>query len=137
MRLQAFVPHYMDPHYHQYRPTNLTVHPTNTNGSGSGDGSVRYGEDFSVRFWLGRRPSEDVEYAAYAPPFTTHSMSMNQRMLRLRAKGTRRSDDGWVSAVLEAPPHANVAPAGYYMLTVVNGGIPSVSQWVRFTHHAN
>ncbi|CAM8922126.1 unnamed protein product [Rhodiola kirilowii] len=45
-----------------------------------------------------------------------------------------RGDDGWVNVVLEAPPSENVAPAGYYLLTVVNDGIPSVSHWIRFLH---
>ncbi|QHO26340.1 uncharacterized protein DS421_7g198750 [Arachis hypogaea] len=67
LRLQAFVPHYMDKRYHNKRPMNLTI-----------------------------------EY---------------------------------VNAILEAPPSSFVAPSGYYLLTVVNAGIPSISQWIRFTHN--
>ncbi|EXB94450.1 hypothetical protein L484_018951 [Morus notabilis] len=133
LRLQAFVPHYMHEQYHGYRPTNITIHyAPESHGSGA-----RYGEEFRVQFWLGRRPSDDLEFTAYPPPFTTHSMSMNQRLLRLRPRSVERRQGGWVSVVLEAPPSPNVAPSGYYLLTVVNGGIPSQSQWLRFIHHAN
>ncbi|CAI9757382.1 unnamed protein product [Fraxinus pennsylvanica] len=44
------------------------------------------------------------------------------------------AEKGLINAHLEALLNPNVAPAGYYMLTVVNYGIPSVSQWVRFIH---
>lgn len=128
LRLQEFIPHYMDQHYHKFRPGNVSVQH-----SSSGDGSgVGYGGEFTVRFWLGRRPSEAVEFTAYAPPFTTHSVSMNQRMLRLWGKSMVREEGGWVRATVDAPPSPNVAPPGYYMLTVVNGGIPSFSHWIRF-----
>ncbi|XP_038686326.1 aldehyde oxidase GLOX-like isoform X1 [Tripterygium wilfordii] len=129
LSLQAFVPHYMEQQYDDYRPANVTITYS------IGQDGVRYGGEFTVRFWLRRRPSKVVEFSAYAPPFTTHSISMNQRMLRLECKNMARSDDGgWVNAVLEAPPSPNVAPSGYYMLTVVNGGIPSISEWIRFIH---
>ncbi|KAK4803862.1 hypothetical protein SAY86_003679 [Trapa natans] len=126
LRLQEFMPHYMDRHYHKFRASNVTVH----HGGGSG---IRHGEEFTVRFWLGRRSKVGVEFMAYAPPFTTtHSVSMNQRMLRLRGKGMVKEVGGWVRVTVEAPQSSNVAPPGYYMLTVVNRGVPSFSHWIRF-----
>ncbi|KAK9277966.1 hypothetical protein L1049_027523 [Liquidambar formosana] len=129
LRLQAFVPHYMDKQFQNRKPTNVSIYYGSSDEYG-----VRYGGDFTVMFRLERRPSDVLEFTAYAPPFTTHSFSMNQRMLRLRCKSMVRSEDGWMNAVLEAPPSPNTAPPGYYMLTVVNEGIPSISQWVRFFH---
>lgn len=126
LRLQAFVPDYMGSQHHQFRPSNVTIHY----GHGDSNG-VWYGGEFNVSFWLGRKPSNAVEFTAYAPPFATHSISMNQRLLRLRCKSLVRGKGGWVLAVLEAPPSPSVAPSGYYLLTVVNGGIPSLSQWIR------
>ncbi|KAA8540745.1 hypothetical protein F0562_024336 [Nyssa sinensis] len=117
--------------FHSRRPGNVSIH-YNSGGDSDGDG-VRYGKEFSIQFWLGRKPDE-VVFSAYAPPFTTHSISMNQRMLTLRCRKMVRDEDGWVNALMEAPPSPNVAPAGYYLLTVVNGGIPSLSQWIRFIH---
>ncbi|XP_020211507.2 aldehyde oxidase GLOX [Cajanus cajan] len=130
LRLQAFVPYYMERRYHNLRPSNLTIEY----GHGGESHAIGYGNEFRVRFWLGKGPSNEVGFSAYAPPFTTHSFAMNQRMLKLRCKSLGRSGDGWVVAVLEAPPSPHVAPSGYYLLTVVNGAIPSVSLWVQFAH---
>lgn len=129
LRLQAFVPAYMGRQYHSMRPGNVSIHYSNRS-----QGGVIYGQRFSIRFWLGRKPSATVEFSAYAPPFTTNSNSMNQRILKLRCSSMVRSEGGWIQATLEAPPSPNVAPSGYYMLTVINGGIPSFSQWIRFVH---
>lgn len=126
LRLQAFVPHYMDRQYHKLRPSNLTIH------YGHRQHGIEYGGELGVQFELGQRPSKVVEFTAYAPPFTTHSLSMNQRLLKLRCKSMVRAEGGSVNVVLEAPPSPNVAPPGFYLLTVVNGGIPSLAQWVRF-----
>jgi hypothetical protein len=124
LRLQAFVPHYMEKRYHTWRPSNLTIQKH----------AIRYGKEFNVTFLLGKRPSDEVRFSVYSPPFTTHAFAMNQRMLNLRCKRMVRSSKGWVHAVLEAPPSSVVAPSGYYLLTVVNGGIPSLSHWIQFAH---
>ncbi|XP_042487234.1 aldehyde oxidase GLOX-like, partial [Macadamia integrifolia] len=129
LRLQAFVPHYMDHSFHHIRPGNVSVNYGNHSGGGA-----KYGEEFSVRFRLHGRTERDLKFSVSAPPFTTHGFSMNQRMLRLWCKRVEEEKDGWVRAVVEAPPSPNVAPSGYYLLTVVNGDIPSVSEWVRFIH---
>ncbi|KAG5031975.1 hypothetical protein JHK82_015571 [Glycine max] len=129
LRLQAFVPHYMESRYHNWRPSNMTIY------GGGGSHAIGYGKEFRVEFFLEKRmQNNEVGFSAYAPPFTTHSFAMNQRMLKLRCKSLDRKGGGWVVAVLEAPPSPNVAPSGYYLLTVVNGGIPSMSQWVQFAH---
>ncbi|RDX81852.1 Aldehyde oxidase GLOX, partial [Mucuna pruriens] len=128
LRLQAFVPYYMESSYHHSRPSNLTIEYD------GGIHTIGYGKEFRVRFFLEKRPSGEVGFSAYAPPFTTHSFAMNQRMLKLRCISLVRSGAGEVVAVLEAPPSPHVAPSGYYLLTVVNGGIPSFSQWVQFAH---
>ncbi|XP_059638909.1 aldehyde oxidase GLOX-like [Cornus florida] len=127
LRMQAFIPHHMDSQFHRWRPSNVSIYYSN------GTNDILYGQEFSVRFRLRGKPGR-VVISAYAPPFTTHSISMNQRMLRLSCKNVVRNGDGWNSALVYAPPSPNVAPAGYYLLTVVNDGIPSMSQWVRFIH---
>nr|GMC69946.1 aldehyde oxidase GLOX-like [Ipomoea batatas] len=132
LRLQAFVPDYMDRQYDNQRPKNVTV-----SVDGSPGAVVTYGKPFRVRFWLDKkRPSNDLDFSAYSPPFTTHSIAMNQRMLKLKCRSMERGDNGMVNAVVEAPPSPMVAPAGYYMLTVVHGGIPSISHWVKFMNAA-
>ncbi|XP_075523622.1 aldehyde oxidase GLOX-like [Primulina tabacum] len=130
LRLEAFVPAHMGEEFDHQRPRNVSVH---INGSDKG---VGYGAEFNVHFFLEKKngSSNEVVFTAYSPPFNTHSTSMNQRMLILKCKKMLRGDNGGVNAVLEAPPSPKVAPSGYYMLSVVNNGIPSISQWVRFIH---
>ncbi|CDP12684.1 unnamed protein product [Coffea canephora] len=129
LRLQAFVPDHMDQKFDHRRAHNLSI------STSKGEENIGYGREFGVHFWLrGKISSKDVIFSVYAVPFTTHSLSMNQRMLRLKCKKMLKDENGLVNAIVEAPPSANVAPAGYYLLTVVNGGIPSKSQWIRFTH---
>ncbi|KAL5718023.1 (methyl)glyoxal oxidase [Ranunculus cassubicifolius] len=128
LRLQAFVPYYMGHNYYPARPHNVSVHYA------KGAFGVRYKEEFQVRFTLMKRPSNLVEFNVHSPPFTTHGISMNQRMLKLNHTSVTRQRDHWFTAMVQAPPSPNVAPSGYYMLTVLNGGIPSTSSWVRFMH---
>ncbi|KAJ4839886.1 hypothetical protein Tsubulata_003194, partial [Turnera subulata] len=66
----------------------------------------------------------------YAPAFTTHGVSMNQRLISLvKAKVNNDNGEYYITAV--APPSGKVAPPGYYMLFVVFEGIPSVAHWVQ------
>ncbi|KAG6408862.1 hypothetical protein SASPL_131887 [Salvia splendens] len=134
LRLQAFTPPNMMAPFDDRRPRNVTVEQ---------EGGVVYGGTFTVRFVMRKKAwhsAHDVVFTAYASPFNTHSLSMDQRLLVLRAeKVTVETAKGAVgkrllSAVVEAPPSAMVAPAGYYMISVIYNGIPSESQWVRFMH---
>ncbi|KAJ3671738.1 hypothetical protein LUZ60_007817 [Juncus effusus] len=127
LRVEAFTPYYMNPFFNAKRAHNVTVRFDHRNYG------VRYGEEFVVRFDLTRKPGV-VEFYVYAPPFNTHSLSMGQRMLKLQCNSFERKSGGSTRALVVAPPSPAVAPAGYYLLTVVNGGIPSVSKWVRFVH---
>lgn len=72
-------------------------------------------------------PDSDVVKAVLvAPSANTHAVDMNQRVVPLALQ----SRTGGVR--LTAPPNANVAPPGYYMLFLVdNQGVPSVAKWVR------
>lgn len=126
LRLQAFTPRYMNEQFHGLRPANVSILYKDSTYS------VKHGKVFNVQFRLGRVSENDIEFTAYAPPFTTHSVSMNQRMLILRCNSLVQTVDGWITAALVAPPSPNVAPSGYYLLTIVNRGIPSLSHWVRF-----
>ena len=62
-----------------------------------------------------------------APGAVTHANDMSQRHVELdviaRAPGQ--------GVDLRAPAGANSAPPGYYMLFVLDNGIPSVARWVR------
>ena len=62
-----------------------------------------------------------------APGAVTHANDMSQRHVELEVTG-RASGQG---VDLRAPANANAAPPGYYMLFVLENGIPSVARWVR------
>ncbi|KAH0450401.1 hypothetical protein IEQ34_021093 [Dendrobium chrysotoxum] len=124
LRMEAFTPYYMRKFFDDKRPMNVVVV--------GGEEGIRYGEEFVVLFEMERRASTELEFVASAAPFVTHSLSMHQRVLRMECRGIQRLGEVLMSAVVKAPPSPVVAPAGYYLLTVVNGGIPSKSEWVRF-----
>jgi len=65
----------------------------------------------------------------YAPAFTTHGVSMNQRLLDLGLEDviTENAFLGIHTITAVSPPSGRVAPPGYYMLFVVHQGVPSVS----------
>lgn len=124
LRLQALVPDYMSNQYDHLRPRNVSIiYPAHPNG-------VENGHEFGVSFVLGTELN-NLSVVAYAPPFATHSLSMNQRLVRLECLSSYMGSEGEVEATVVAPPSIYVAPPGYYMLTVVNGGIPSRSSWFK------
>lgn len=132
LRMQAFTPPNMATALDERRPENVTV---------DDKGGVIYGGEFSVSFMVRKKAwhsARDVVLTAYASTFNTHSISMDQRLLVLRCRSVKvaaaAAGERVVSAVVEAPPSAKVAPAGYYMISVVYNGTPSRSQWVRFVH---
>lgn len=123
LRLESFSPYYLDPAYTNLRPTITSVSST----------SIGYGAAFNVEFSL-NSTSVNVQVNIYAPPFTTHSHSMNQRLLTLAiSTPTLLPNSANVySLSVTAPPSGVAAPPGYYMMFVVNGGIPSEAEWVQF-----
>ncbi|XP_023742404.1 aldehyde oxidase GLOX [Lactuca sativa] len=94
-----------------------------------------YEQKIAVNFrWRGNGKeleSGKVYVTMVAPSFTTHSFSMNQRVLILEmAEIRRRFTENYV-VVCSVPATAEVAPPGYYQLSVVYDGIPSRTNWVH------
>jgi hypothetical protein len=57
----------------------------------------------------------------------THGFNMNQRTVQLNVVAS-----GTTSLTLQAPPNANVAPPGHYMLFLLsNQGVPSVASILK------
>eukprot|EP00249_Psilotum_nudum_P002629 c15746_g1_i1 orf=241-1875(-) len=119
LRLEAYSPYYLASTYNFRRPTITSLSST----------VIAYGATFSVSFTTPTAPL-NPEINVYAPSFTTHTYSMNQRLLYLAA--TVKKVGKQYSATVTAPPSSTAAPAGYYMLRVLNNGIPSSAAWVRF-----
>jgi hypothetical protein len=87
---------------------------------------IGYGETFSV----GANPVNTIGSAVLMRPGSvTHSFNMEQRLVGLTLVGV-----GGGQLTLQAPPHANVAPPGYYMLFVLNtAGVPSTAKFVQLS----
>ena len=129
LRLDAYSPYYLESVYAVLRPKIITVSAPAPN--------VAYGATFTVTFSVayGLTSSNVVKFNVYAPPFTTHTTSMSQRMLSLSASTPLAAPNSTTvySSTVTAPPTAVAAPPGYYMFFVVNGEIPSAGQWLHFS----
>lgn len=91
----------------------------------SAPSSVGYGEQFSVTT---PEAADIARVALIRPGSVTHSFDSDQRYLDLPFS----TGAGTLSAT--APLGGNQAPAGWYMLFVVNAaGVPSVASWVHVT----
>lgn len=120
LSLEAFSPSYMDSNL---RPKIITP---------ASPAKFNYGGKFVVRFQVGGRlQPKEVAVTMVAPSFTTHSFSMNQRLLFLTSGGAKAVSGSTYEVEVEAPSPGVLAPSGYYLLFVVNGGIPSEGIWVQ------
>ncbi|KAK1289466.1 hypothetical protein QJS10_CPB18g01089 [Acorus calamus] len=128
LRVEKFWPPYLDHFLDQHRPQ---IVPGLFTGLVS---EVQYGQDFQVQFSLpelGLVDGGDVMVTMYAPPFTTHGYSMNQRLLVLRTMDFSLITPMMYQITAVAPPTGVVAPPGYYLVFVVHRGVPSKGIWVR------
>ncbi|KAG0578987.1 hypothetical protein KC19_4G064200 [Ceratodon purpureus] len=133
LRIEKYYPYYLNAAYDSVR---YTLDPA----IGVPTAGIKWNTNFKVKFRYPPYPTPPtkVQVSVYAPSFTTHANSMNQRMLILQQVGNityggKGTWDVWVTA----PPNGNVAPPGYYMLTALNTAttppIPSAAKWVKFT----
>eukprot|EP00250_Pteridium_aquilinum_P029921 c40335_g1_i1 orf=14-1786(-) len=123
LRIETYTPYYLHASYDALRPTNVSLSNT-TFGYNS--------TDLVVKFFVmqGVNVSSGPQIVLYSPPFTTHSFSMNQRLLVLEP--TNVTTLGKLFYVnVGAPPTPIVAPPGYYLLFVINSHIPSEGSWVQ------
>ncbi|KAJ6762881.1 GLYOXAL OXIDASE-RELATED PROTEIN [Salix purpurea] len=121
LSLETFSPPYLSTQYASIRPVILSV-----------DDTVSPGQSFLLSFSVGEFSSESVlSVRIVAPSFTTHSYSMNQRMVVLRTDEIIDNDKSSYTLSVVGPSSAEIAPPGYYLLFVVHSGIPSSGVWVR------
>ncbi|OWM66051.1 hypothetical protein CDL15_Pgr015477 [Punica granatum] len=124
MRLEKFYPPYLDPALQHYQPEILQF-----------DNRMTFGNDFHISFrvfgTLNEVPMRQIKVTMYAPPFTTHGYSMNQRLIQLGFTDLSADLFGVQHVTARAPPSGRIAPAGYYLVFVVYRGIPSVGKWVQ------
>jgi hypothetical protein len=122
LSLETFSPPYLSTQYASIRPVILSV-----------DDTVSPGQRFLLSFSVGEYIAGSVlSVRIVAPSFTTHSYSMNQRMVVLRIDEIidNETSSSYTLSVV-GPSSAEIAPPGYYLLYVVHSGIPSSGVWVR------
>lgn len=103
-----------------------TLKPTNV----FAPGSIRYGREFTVTFTV-PKVQGTLEVNLISSPFVTHSYAMGLRVLKLKTTAPKWRDDGFYEVTVMAPPNNAVAPASYYMLFVVQDGVPATARWVQ------
>lgn len=121
LSLEAFSPDYLDSGVSSYRPKIV---------SSALPLDLCYNKPFTVKFTV-EKLSDDVSATMIAPPFTTHSFSMNQRLLVLATSKVSPTGSSSYGIGVMAPGSAVLAPPGYYTLFVVNQGVPSEGIWVH------
>nr|CAD1837423.1 unnamed protein product [Ananas comosus var. bracteatus] len=123
LSLEAFSPEYLDPAFAALRPQIISPLLL-----------INHGRPFLLRFRVGQPSANGVSVTMASPAFATHSFSMNQRLLILETMKPRAVGGmaGVYEVVATAPATAMLAPPGYYMVFVVNNGIPSEGYGRRF-----
>jgi hypothetical protein len=88
--------------------------------------TINYGGNFTINTPNAADITEVVLLRAGA---VTHGYNMSQRGIELVIAGL-----GAGTLDVEAPPHANLAPPGWYLLFILNASrVPSQGRWVRLT----
>ncbi|XP_068475559.1 aldehyde oxidase GLOX-like [Phaseolus vulgaris] len=124
LSVEAFSPPYLEAAFRNVRPRIV--------GPESGT-RVAYGQKVKVRVDVAAALVRSlVRVTVLAPPFATHSFSMNQRMLVLEPSHVTNVD-GPTTFELEvtAPGSPILAPPGFYLLFVVHQEIPSEGIWIQ------
>ncbi|XP_062098521.1 aldehyde oxidase GLOX-like [Humulus lupulus] len=123
LRLEAFSPSYLDPQLSNLRPKIVLP---------SSQTKLSYGQKVVVRFTLrGAMTQNSLSLTMVAPSFTTHSFSMNQRLLVLSAEKVTNLGKSTYQIEATTPGSGILAPSGYYLLHVVHQEIPSEGIWVQ------
>ncbi|KAL2468383.1 glyoxal oxidase-related protein [Forsythia ovata] len=125
LTLEAFSPAYLDPNLARLRP-KITSPASQSN--------IGYGQQLAIRFTIppaGTLSKKLVTVTMVAPSFTTHSFSMNQRLLVLSGGNITAFELSNYQILVATPTSRNLAPPGYYLLFVVHQDIPSEGIWVQ------
>jgi plastocyanin len=108
---ERFFPGYFD----AVRPTVTAVPAT-----------INYGATFTIST---PAPGNITEVVLLRPGAVTHGYNMSQRGIECVISGA-----GAGTLDIDAPPQANLAPPGWYLLFVLDASrVPSVGHWVRLT----
>ncbi|XP_073148301.1 aldehyde oxidase GLOX1-like [Henckelia pumila] len=124
LSLEAFSPSYLDPQWANSRPKIF---------SPVSQSVIGYAKLLSIQFFIpqGIVGGAPIVVTMVAPSFSTHSFSMNQRLLVLSGGNVVAVGNNTFRVRVFTPFSSNLAPAGYYLLFVVHGEIPSQGIWIQ------
>ncbi|XP_010271448.1 PREDICTED: aldehyde oxidase GLOX1-like [Nelumbo nucifera] len=123
LSLEAFSPGYLDPGLLNVRPR--IIYPLS-------QVKLKYGQRLRVRISVpGAFDSSRVSITMVAPSFTTHSFSMNQRLLVLDAARVTPVSGPVYDVETLMPKSGLLSPSGYYLLFVVHQEVPSKGIWIQ------
>ncbi|KAL6534319.1 hypothetical protein OROHE_013244 [Orobanche hederae] len=120
LRIEAFSPEYLSADKLNIRPTLVELPER-----------VGYGEVFEAAVTVELPVVGIMEVNIASAPFTTHSFSQGQRLVKLLVETPAVDSGGSYRIKCRGPPNGKVAPTGYYMVFVVNQGVPSTAKWVQ------
>lgn len=125
LRIEAFSPPYLSATFAYLKPT-ISLFPL----------EITYGTSFTVTVSTPSAMNTTVAINLMSAPFTTHSFSQGQRLVSLNVTGTVQvAQESAYQVTATAPPTAQVAPPGYYMMFVVNQGVPSAASWILVSYN--
>ncbi|KAL7207534.1 hypothetical protein ACSBR1_029471 [Camellia fascicularis] len=123
LRLEAFLPSYLDPGFINLCPKII---------SPASQAKIGYSQQITIQFTITGTINENlVTVTMVAPSFNTHSFSMNQRLLVLGGENVKIVGKSTYEIGVVTPGSSKLAPSGYYLLFVVHQQIPSDGIWVR------
>lgn len=123
--MESYLPEYLDPQFTPLRPNIV---------SPASHSRVGYGQQLAVDFTVEAAINTYfISVTMVAPPFTTHSFSMNQRLLVLTGGVGRIVSLGGTNyrVKVSTPGSKILALPGYYILFVVYQEVPSLGIWVQ------
>ena len=126
VRVEKFSPHYLDPKLNKFRLEIVLDKSAN---------QINYGKRFTVQIRGANKAlnEQKLQVTIYYPAFTTHGISMNQRLIKLgTVQVIKNVAPKTHNIILQAPINGNIAPPGYYMLFVNYNGVPCRrAMWVQ------
>ncbi|KAK7283397.1 hypothetical protein RIF29_12882 [Crotalaria pallida] len=123
LRLEAFSPSYLEAGLNNVRPKILLP---------ASQSKLKHGQKIKVQFQVaGTLDKKAVSVTVVAPPFTTHSFSMNQRLLVLEPNVLNVVGKATYEIEVTTPGSPILVPPGYYLFFVVHQEVPSEGIWVQ------
>ncbi|KAJ1421665.1 Immunoglobulin-like fold [Sesbania bispinosa] len=127
LRMEAFSPSYLEPGFSNVRPTIVSPAPQSQT-------QIKYAQRLKLQFKVAAAlDKKSVLVTMLAPPFNTHSFSMNQRLLVLEPNNLSNIGVSRYEVEVTTPGSAILAPPGFYILFVVHQEIPSQGIWVQIS----